>query len=53
MAAQRLGLSEVTIGKAARHLMELGIVSEVTGRPRNKLYSYQGYLALLNEGTET
>ena len=53
LAAKELDLSEVTVGKAARHLESLGIVSEVTGRSRNKLYSYTGYLALLNEGTET
>jgi Fic family protein len=51
-AARTLGLSEVTIGKAASHLQSLGIVREITGRPRNKLYSYGKYLSLLNEGTE-
>lgn len=52
-ASRRLGLSEVTVGKAAGHLEKLGILREITGRPRNRLYSYQGYLDLLNEGTET
>lgn len=32
-------------------LEELGILREVTGRQRNKLYVYDEYLALLNEGT--
>jgi Fic family protein len=50
-AAQRLGLSEVTVGKAARHLEHLGIVREVTGRSRNKIFVYRNYLALLDEGT--
>jgi Fic family protein len=51
-AARTLNLSEVTIGKAAGHLEDLKIVSEITGRPRGKLYSYRKYMALLNEGTE-
>jgi cell filamentation protein, protein adenylyltransferase len=51
-AARQLGLSEVTIGKAAGHLEEMGIMREVTGRPRNKLFVYQDYLAILQEGTE-
>lgn len=49
-ASRRIGLSEVTVAKAASHLESLGIVREVTGRPRNKLYVYGGYLALLQEG---
>jgi len=33
-------------------LTELGIVREVTGRQRNRIFAYQQYLAILNEGTE-
>jgi Fic family protein len=51
-AARTLGLTEVTIGNAARHLEQLGIVREVTGRTRNKLYLYGSYMTLLQEGTE-
>lgn len=51
-AARRLELSEVTVSKAATHLERMGILREITGRPRNRLYAYQGYLNLLNEGTE-
>lgn len=29
-----------------------GIVREITGRQRGRLYSYHRYLAILNEGTE-
>jgi hypothetical protein len=47
-----LELSEVTVGKAAGHLEDLQIVREITGKPRGKLYSYDKYLSLLNEGTE-
>lgn len=51
-AAERLNLSEVTIGKAAGHLEGLGIVREATGRARNRLYAYNEYLGILQEGTE-
>lgn len=51
--AGRIGLSEPTVGKACRHLQELGILREITGRARGKIFVYHDYLALLNEGTET
>jgi Fic family protein len=50
-AARELGLSEVTVASAAAHLERLGIVNEVTRRPRNKLFAYTRYLAVLQEGT--
>ena len=49
--SRRTGLSEVTVAKAAAHLEGLGIVRELTGKPRNKLFAYSSYLALLQEGT--
>jgi Fic family protein len=49
-AARNLGLSEVTISKTAAHLERLGIVQEVTGRTRNRLFAYRDYLSLLSEG---
>lgn len=51
-AARRTGLSEVTMGKATAHLEELGIVREATGRSRNRLYVYDGYLAILEADPE-
>jgi Fic family protein len=51
-ASKRLELSGVSIGKAAGHLEELGIVQEVTGRTRNKIYVYRKYLDILQEGTQ-
>jgi Fic family protein len=50
-AARELSLSEVTVAKTAAHLERLGIVREVTGRARNKLFAYSKYLAVLQEGT--
>lgn len=40
-----------TINKSLNHLIILGIVKEVTGKSRNKIYVYQKYLDLLSEGT--
>lgn len=51
-ASERLGLSAVSVGKAARHLEDLGIAREVTGKTRNKLFVYTKYLKILQEGTE-
>lgn len=50
--ARKLGLSEVTIGKAAAHLERLGIVREATGRSRNRLYVYNEYLRTLQAEPE-
>jgi Fic family protein len=46
------GLSHVTVNKTLKHLISLGIVQEVTGHKRNRLFSYAQYIAILNEGTE-
>jgi len=51
-AAQRLGLSAPTIAKSIQHLEVLGIVREVTGKQRGRLFVYDGYLDILNRGTE-
>jgi Fic family protein len=51
-AAQQLGLSQPTITKALEQMQSLGIVRETTGRRRRRVYVYDRYLAILNEGTE-
>lgn len=38
--------------KSLNHLIDLGIVAEITGRSRNKIYVYKKYLNILSEGTE-
>jgi hypothetical protein len=35
-----------------RMLADLGIARELTGRRRNRVFAYDRYLAILNEGTE-
>jgi Fic family protein len=51
-ATQRLGLSAPTIAKSIQHLEALGIVREITGKQRGRLFVYGGYLDILNRGTE-
>ncbi|MCY3572109.1 MAG: Fic family protein [Chloroflexi bacterium] len=42
-------LSLSTASSAVQHLAELGIVEEITGRRRNRLFVYRNYLAILHE----
>jgi Fic family protein len=50
-AAADLGLSPPTVAASLQHLDQLGIVSEVTGRRRDRVFVYRQYLDILNEGT--
>lgn len=45
-------LSFPTVSSAMDVLIKLGIARELTGKRRNRLYVYDRYLAILNEGTE-
>jgi len=46
------GLSYPAAASAMSLLLDLGIVREITGRKRDRLFMHDRYLALLNEGTE-
>ena len=50
--AERTGLSLPTIAKALDVLQERGVVREITGKKRSRVYRYDRYLEILNEGTE-
>jgi Fic family protein len=50
--AQEARITMPTATAALARLQELGIVSEITGKQRDKLYSYAKFIHLLNEGTE-
>jgi Fic family protein len=41
-----------TVTKAVTKLVESGIVREIIGRRRRRVYAYAEYLAVLNEGGE-
>jgi Fic family protein len=51
-AAKALNMTAPTARKSIHHLVELGLLKEITGKKRNKLYLYDAYLAILSEGTE-
>ena len=50
--AQKIGISAPTVAKSLAHMRLLGILREITGRERHRLFVYEPYLAILNEGTE-
>jgi Fic family protein len=50
-AAHKLGLTGPPVYAAIGRLEKAGILREATGRRRGKLYVYDEYLAILNEGT--
>lgn len=50
--ALHTGLSSPTVNTVLSELERIGIVQEVTGRKRGRVFSYQRYLAVLNEGTD-
>ncbi|MCH7727183.1 MAG: hypothetical protein IH991_11995 [Planctomycetes bacterium] len=52
VAAKSLGLSHPTVSKSMAHMRRLGIVSELTGRQRNRLFVYDAYLLTMSEGVE-
>jgi Fic family protein len=45
------GLSDPTVNATLADLMRLGMVEEVTGRRRGRVFGYRQYLAILGEGT--
>lgn len=49
---ERTELSFPAASSAMDLLMELDIARELTGKKRNRLFGYDAYLSILNEGTE-
>jgi len=50
--AKQTGLTQATINKSLTHLQKLAIVAELTDQKRNRIFSYAGYIAIMNQGTE-
>lgn len=48
---RRSGLSHPAAGAAFERLVEQGMVREITGRRRDRLFAYQGYLEILDAGS--
>ncbi len=51
-AAKATGVSVPTATSAVNLLEELGILAEVTGKSRNRVFAYAAYLKALNEGLQ-
>ncbi|RMH08363.1 MAG: Fic family protein [Nitrospirae bacterium] len=51
-ACERTGLSFPAVSKAVDELTRAGILREITGQRRNRIFAYERYLAILSEGTE-
>lgn len=51
-ASGQLGLTPPTVRGAVESLEALGIVREITGKQRDRIYVYDQYLRILDDGTE-
>jgi len=51
-AAKATDINRTTVTTVLERLIAAGIVRELTGQRRNRLFAYDAYLALLSEGTE-
>jgi Fic family protein len=51
-ASKEIGVSQPTITSALKRLEEIGVVREITGKARDRIYVYQAYLDILEEGTQ-
>ena len=49
---EKTGITAATVNRCLAHLENLGIVRELTSRKRNRLFSYTGYVDIMNQGTE-
>ncbi len=47
-----MGLSALTVNAALADLEKMGILEEIAGRKRGRVFSYRRYLAILSEGTD-
>lgn len=49
---EKTQLSPATVNACLRELEQIGIVKEITGQKRNRLYSYAEYIRIIGEGTD-
>jgi len=49
---EKTQLAPATVNSCLHKLEHLGILKEITGQKRNRLYSYVEYVQIMNEGTE-
>jgi Fic family protein len=51
-AAKTLQLTIPTVTNALNHLMRIGVVKEVSGKKRDRLFAYSRYVNMVSKGTE-
>ena len=49
-AARKLSISAPTVAKSIEHMRHLGMLREVTGKQRHRLFVYHRYMDILNQG---
>ena len=49
---KKLDITTPTVTKSFKLLQKLGIVKEITGKKRDKIYRYDSYLKILSEGAD-
>jgi ribosomal protein S25 len=52
LLSQALTMTAPTARSALNHLVTLGVLDEISGKERDKVYAYTRYLRILEEGTE-
>ncbi|MBN2164593.1 MAG: Fic family protein [Pontiellaceae bacterium] len=50
--SEKTPLAPATVNSCLQQLETLGIVREITGRKRDRLFAYSEYVAVMNQGTE-
>ncbi|MFC1731310.1 Fic family protein [candidate division KSB1 bacterium] len=50
--AQKTQLSQATVNTCLNHMQKIGIVKELTGQKRNRVFGYSKYIEIMNRGTE-
>jgi Fic family protein len=50
--ASELGMAAPTARSSLNRLVQIGILKEISGKKRDKIYVYQNYLKILEEGAE-
>lgn len=51
--SKELNISPPTVYKSVEHLERLGIIDEMTGRQKRRVYAYSDYLRILSRGAES
>ena len=51
--SEKTRLSAATVNTCLEHLEKLGIAKELTGRKRNRVFTYNQYIEIMKQGTES